>query len=68
MTKIDSNGNHYQVYQTFYQPQFGYNHLLIRNVEQSKNYRYNFHIGVFLKSQKYETTPRAEMISCFFQK
>lgn len=68
MTRIDEKGNHYQVYENHYKPQFGFNHLKVRNVKSKNNSKFSFHYGVFLKSEVNKESPRAEGMNCYFRK
>ncbi|MFH4964863.1 hypothetical protein V8G69_07650 [Gaetbulibacter sp. M235] len=68
MTEIDEKGNYFYVYDTYYKPQFGYNHLRVRNVKSKDKIKYKFHYGLMLKSDSNKTTPRIEGISCAFKK
>lgn len=68
MTRIDEKGNYYQVYDNYYKPQFGYNHLRVRNVKSEKRTKYSFYYGLFLKSETQKVSPNAEGINCYFYK
>ncbi len=68
MTEIDDKGQHYYVYETYYKPQFGYNHLRVRNVKNRKRTKYKFHYGLMLKEDSEKEAPRIHGINCTFYK
>lgn len=68
MTRIDENGQYFYVYDTYYKPQLGYNHLRVRNVNSKKRTKYKFHYGLMLKEDFEKETPRIHGINCTFYK
>jgi hypothetical protein len=68
MTEINEKGEHFYVYDSYYKPQLGYNHLRVRNVKNRKKMKYKFHYGLMLKSDSNKVNPRVEGINCYFNK
>lgn len=64
MTGIDKDGQHYFIYNEYYKPQFGYNHLRIRNT--SKSGKYVFTYGIIFKSDMEKEFPYVNGFNCHF--
>jgi hypothetical protein len=68
MIEINDKVEYLYVYDSYYKPQIGYNHLRVRNVKNRKTTKYKFHFGLMLKSDSKKSTPRIHGINCSFKK
>ena len=66
MTGVSQDSAHYFIYDTYYKPQFGYNHLKIRNINKSG--KYVFIYGIILKEEMKEEFPKVHGLVCHFRK
>lgn len=65
MTGINEKGQHYYIYDEYYEPQFGYNHFKIKNVNSGK---YVFTFGLILKTDLDKEYPEVHGFRCHFKK
>ena len=66
MTGIDKEGQHYFIYDEYYKPQYGFNHLKLKNIKESGKYQFTY--GIIFKSDMNNEFPTVNGFKCHFKK
>jgi hypothetical protein len=66
MTGVNKDGQHYFIYDEYYKPQYGFNHLKIKNIKKSGKYIFTY--GIIFKSDMKNEFPSVNGFNCHFKK